>query len=208
MFKHVLVPIDGSRFSERAIDYAAQLIAGSAAELSLVIVVPNYLAASFPGSNLPGAEELQNHHKQLAQQYIAQKAQEVSTRFVVQAKGVALKGSPADEINEYATMDQGRLDCHQFARYHCFADCEGRNATGQCRSSSDVDRHVSRAASSCVRVSYALVMNLFRRIVDGSGIAWSISAEPDQAKAKLVPILLVLMTVAAGAIIILAFSDG
>lgn len=109
MFKHVLVPIDGSRFSEGAVDYAAQLLAGSAGELSLVIVVPNYLAASFPGSNLPGAAELENHHKQLAEQYIAQKAQEVSSRSGVQAKGVALKGSPAEEINEYATMTRADL---------------------------------------------------------------------------------------------------
>jgi nucleotide-binding universal stress UspA family protein len=109
MFKHVLVPIDGSRFSERAIDYAAQLLAGSEGELSLVVVVPNYLAAGFPGSNLPGAAELEEHHKQLADQYIAQKAKDVSSRLGVRAKGVALKGPPAEEINEYATMTRADL---------------------------------------------------------------------------------------------------
>lgn len=49
-------------------------------------------------------------------------------------------------------------------------------------------------------------MNLFRRIIDGSGITWQTSANPDQARVSLVPILLALMTVAAGAIIILAFQ--
>jgi nucleotide-binding universal stress UspA family protein len=109
MFKHVLVPVDGSRFSERAIDYATQLLAGGTGELSLVIVVPNYLAASFPGANLPGAAELGNRQKQLAEQYVAQKAHEVSSLAGVPAKGVALKGSPAEEISEFAASTRADL---------------------------------------------------------------------------------------------------
>ncbi len=109
MFKHVLVPIDGSRYSERAVDYATELLTGSDGELSLVIVVPNYLAAGFPGSSLPGAAELEQHHKELAEQYVSQKAAEVSAHSGVHAKGVALKGSPAEEINEYATMTRADL---------------------------------------------------------------------------------------------------
>lgn len=109
MFKHVLVPIDGSRFSERALDYAVQLLAGSEGELSLVVVVPNYLATSFPASKLPGAAELEDHHRQLAEEYIARKASDVTSSSGVQAKGVALRGSPAEEINQYAAMTRADL---------------------------------------------------------------------------------------------------
>jgi nucleotide-binding universal stress UspA family protein len=104
MFQHITVPVDGSRHSEKALEYAAQLLMGSTGELSVVTVVPIYLAASFPGSKLPGTTELEDHHGRLAEEYVAAKAEEIETRTGVPAKAVTLKGLPAEEINEYATM--------------------------------------------------------------------------------------------------------
>lgn len=109
VFQHITVPVDGSRHSERALEYAAQLLTGTTGELSVVTVVPSYLAASFPGSNLPGRTELEDHHKRLAEEYVAQKAEELTLRTGVPAKGVTLKGTAAEEINEYATMTRTDL---------------------------------------------------------------------------------------------------
>lgn len=109
VFQHITVPVDGSRHSEKALDYAAQLLTGGTGELSVVTVVPSYLAASFPGSNLPGRTELEDHHKRLAEDYVAQKAKEITSRTGVPAKGVTLRGTAAEEINEYATMTRTDL---------------------------------------------------------------------------------------------------
>src|SRR5574341_50040 len=109
MFQHIIVPVDGSKHSEKALEYAAQLLTDSTGELSVLMVVPSYLAASFPGSHLPGASELEDHHKRLAEQYVSEKAAEIASRTGVPAKGVSLKGVPAEEINEYATMTRADL---------------------------------------------------------------------------------------------------
>ena len=42
MFKHILVPIDGSKLSFKALDMAAQLAADSSAKVSALYVSPSY----------------------------------------------------------------------------------------------------------------------------------------------------------------------
>ena len=68
-----------------------QLLAGSEGELSLVVVVPNYLGDQPPPSKLPGASELENHHRQLAEEYIARESKRRHLEFGSASKGVALE---------------------------------------------------------------------------------------------------------------------
>lgn len=71
MFTHVLVPLDGSEFSERAIPVAQQLVAKTGGRLALVRVVE----VVAPGEHEPGViSYLDEHRVAAAQEYMAKVA--------------------------------------------------------------------------------------------------------------------------------------
>ncbi len=71
MFKHILVPLDGSEFSERAIPVAKQLAAETGGQLALIRVVE----VVAPGEHEPGViSYLDEHRVATAQEYMARVA--------------------------------------------------------------------------------------------------------------------------------------
>jgi len=88
MFKRILVATDGSPLSERAVDRAIAMAAGSDAELVALTVVPRYPQSYLEGAMTFSAEEIGRAEKQWAD-----KAQAMldGVRDRAQACGVRVK---------------------------------------------------------------------------------------------------------------------
>lgn len=79
MVKHILVPLDGSAFSERAVPAAQALAAATGAAVSLIRVVE----VMAPGEREPGiVSYLDEHRVAVAQDYISRAAQGVNSHTV------------------------------------------------------------------------------------------------------------------------------
>lgn len=97
MFSHVLVPLDGSEYSERALNYAVDIAKSTGATVSLLTVILRY-----PLPNLPRAAELDEHSRKLAEEYLASKAGPLGN---IVAKQTVMFGEPAQCITEYAESE-------------------------------------------------------------------------------------------------------
>jgi len=81
MFKHILIPTDGSPLSERAVDQALHLAAEMQARVTLLAVTePYHIAASWP---LVGAEEYADYARQHGQERLTSGAALARTLGVI-----------------------------------------------------------------------------------------------------------------------------
>jgi nucleotide-binding universal stress UspA family protein len=65
MYKHILVPTDGSKLSEKAIKIAAQFAAASGARITAIHVVPEGVPTLFSGERLYGSGVLGRQYREL-----------------------------------------------------------------------------------------------------------------------------------------------
>jgi nucleotide-binding universal stress UspA family protein len=101
MFKKILVPLDGSAFSELALDNALKLISGSGkAELIVIHVVEPFKSIERWVSD-DIAQKMEKEAVKVAQKYIDRTVEKLSGKGIP-AEGVIAKGEPAEVIREYA----------------------------------------------------------------------------------------------------------
>jgi nucleotide-binding universal stress UspA family protein len=65
MYKHILVPTDGSKLSEKAIKIAARFAAASGARITAIYVVPEGVPTLFSGEKLYGSGVLGRQYREL-----------------------------------------------------------------------------------------------------------------------------------------------
>jgi nucleotide-binding universal stress UspA family protein len=65
MYKHILVPTDGSKLSEKAIKIAARFAAASGARITAIYVVPEGVPTLFSGEKLYGSGVLGRQYQAL-----------------------------------------------------------------------------------------------------------------------------------------------
>lgn len=65
MYKHILVPTDGSKLSEKAIKIAARFAAASGARITAIHVVPEGVPTLFSGERLYGSGVLGRQYQEL-----------------------------------------------------------------------------------------------------------------------------------------------
>ena len=101
MYKKILVPVDGSRFSECILDHARAIALGSGnPEVDLLFVVEPILS---PAAELSGSmqSELEEKNESWGKDYVDRVVTNLKKDSVA-AKGVVLKGRAADVVLEYA----------------------------------------------------------------------------------------------------------
>jgi nucleotide-binding universal stress UspA family protein len=101
MYKKILVPVDGSRFSECILSHARAIALGSGnPEVDLLFVVEPILS---PAAELSGSmqSELEDGYESWGKDYVDKVAASLRENGVA-AKGVVLKGKAADVVLEYA----------------------------------------------------------------------------------------------------------
>jgi universal stress protein A len=103
LIRRILVPVDFSESSERAIQYAGQLAADRDARVELVHVLDDpYLAGAWPTeSYLPSAAVVLDGLADAAAIRLAKRAALLTSEHVP-SRSVVLRGNPARKIIEYA----------------------------------------------------------------------------------------------------------
>ncbi len=102
MIKRILVPLDGSEASEKALAYAADLAKFSSATITMLTVVLRFQ------SSLPRVEQLEAHSKKLALDYL-RPVQERLRGQGIDSDVLVECGQPADVIAEVAKRQQADL---------------------------------------------------------------------------------------------------
>lgn len=107
MLKNVLVPLDGSQVSERALEYARQII-DPEGKLTLLTVIdmPDYPAAMFYPAGIAtyelSKETAQNELVPQAQEYLKRIAETLTEKGLQDVRTEAVIGEPACSIVEQA----------------------------------------------------------------------------------------------------------
>jgi nucleotide-binding universal stress UspA family protein len=109
MLKHIVIPLDGSTYSEKALSYGVEMATQAGASVSLVVVVPSYETMNWPGARLPGGRELEEHHRKLAQDYLDKQVRALTEAGVSEVRGVLRCGDIRHEINDYAQLNNADL---------------------------------------------------------------------------------------------------
>lgn len=97
MFQHILVPLDESAYSERALTHAEELAKASGARLSLLVVILRPHSAGAPA--VPKLDAVSRQH---AEHYLQQRAEEVRSRGLAAVSTEVHFGEPADCIADVA----------------------------------------------------------------------------------------------------------
>lgn len=104
MFNHLLVPLDGSEYSERALPYARDQAKTTGAKVTLLTVVLRH-----PLAHLPRVAELDEHSRQLADQYLEGKVKSLQDEGVASVEGAVVFGEPAPSIGDLAKSSSADL---------------------------------------------------------------------------------------------------
>lgn len=94
MYSHLLVPLDGSEYSERALSHAHELAKAGGGKVSLLSVIRR------PSTHVPEVAELDEQSKERAMDYLAPKAE--SLKDIGDVKTNVEIGEPAEVITEYS----------------------------------------------------------------------------------------------------------
>lgn len=101
MFKHLLVPLDGSEYALRALKYSEDLAQATGASLTLMGVL---LRPEGPG--VTHIEKLDEQSEQRLQGQLDKQAEDVRTRSgIVEVDAVVRFGEPAHQITDYARSE-------------------------------------------------------------------------------------------------------
>ena len=104
MIKNILVPTDGSDHAKKAIEFACDLASKYKAMLYLVHVIPPLIPIPEVGTDVLGQWEVT--HQRFAKQIIEQAESDVKKKNVESYQSAILKGSPAQEIVEFAKKNK------------------------------------------------------------------------------------------------------
>ncbi|MBI3742699.1 MAG: universal stress protein [Chloroflexi bacterium] len=99
MIKHILVPLDGSEYAERARAFAQDLAEPLKASITLLMVLQRGLAS------FPRVAELDAHSKKLAMDYLVPFRERARAKTDVQVEF----GNPAEVIADVATKSSADL---------------------------------------------------------------------------------------------------
>jgi len=99
MFKHVLVPLDGSAYSERVLGYVPDLAGLGQARVTLLTVVLGEAVGSNAGKSRPGVHELEAERR-----YLTQVAGRLASGGLTQVEIEVRLGPAATTIVEVARM--------------------------------------------------------------------------------------------------------
>lgn len=102
MFQHILVPLDESAYSERALKHAEELAAASGGQVSLLVVVPRPHATEGAPEHLDAVRRLQAERPQRAEQYLKERAADVKSRGLATVNTEVRVGETADCIADAA----------------------------------------------------------------------------------------------------------
>ena len=109
MVKKILVPIDGSGTSGKAVKYAADLAKQTGAAITLLSVIDSsaYVARSIPAVAAPlhVIEPIEDYLRQAATAYI-DAAKKICRSKKVRAKSVTRSGHPVEEILKEAKLSR------------------------------------------------------------------------------------------------------
>lgn len=122
MFKRILVPLDGSRFSSKALPYAVEVARRFESEILLLRVLkPTAPMAALGMGAIPGTESpvtleiaVQESNRQdsqnlsAARQYLSRKTRQINRKGVKSAYRVAF-GDPAATIQEVCRQEKAGL---------------------------------------------------------------------------------------------------
>ena len=112
MFKNILVAVDGSNSSTRALETAAELAAGSGGKLHILHVVREMQVPLTPGL-MDAYEKLESHRHDLltsaGEQLINQAKRSVESKGVDAVETDIGSGDPASAIVDYAARNKADL---------------------------------------------------------------------------------------------------
>jgi nucleotide-binding universal stress UspA family protein len=104
--RHVLVPLDGSEFSETALALAAAIATRRGSTLELLTVAPS---VAHPDISAALTAEIEATSRPYAQAYLESRAEQVRRRFDIEVSTTVLDGSVVTSIAEHALADPPEL---------------------------------------------------------------------------------------------------
>lgn len=116
MFKRLLVPLDGSRFASRAVQYAADVAQRFSAEVIFIQVIktatPGFAATGYDDTVSPAASaiavqaalEADKRNVARAKRYLSDKVRTIRSRHIKSSYQVLI-GDPADSIMEFSEKE-------------------------------------------------------------------------------------------------------
>ena len=99
MFQHILVPLDESKYAERALSLAADMAKQSGAQINLITVVPEH-----PNSSHELIRQIEAERPQRAEAYLEARAAELRSRGFEAVQAQVCYGEAADAITDAATQ--------------------------------------------------------------------------------------------------------
>jgi len=100
LFQHVLVPLDESAYSERALSYAEDLVKAGGGQLTLIVVVPE--SHPDPSASPDAVHRIQAERPHRAAVYLQQRLDELRTRGLTAVHTEVRSGDTADSIVDKA----------------------------------------------------------------------------------------------------------
>jgi nucleotide-binding universal stress UspA family protein len=104
MITKILVPTDGSDHAKKAVEFACDLASKYKATIYLVHVIPPLVPIPEVGAEILGEWELT--HQRYAKEIIVQAENDVKKKNIESYQSTILKGSPAQEIVEFAKKNK------------------------------------------------------------------------------------------------------
>ena len=105
MIRHILVPLDGSRAAEAAIEHAAELARALGARITLAAVVPR------PGwAHVPHVSQLDEVSRRLATEYLEGQVSALKARTSGEVDSAVLFGDVAGMLSTLAAHEIGDVD--------------------------------------------------------------------------------------------------
>lgn len=104
MFRNILVPLDESKYAERALSLAADMAKQSGGEINLITVVPDH-----PHSSNELIRQIEAERPQRAEAYLETRAAELRSRGFEAVHVQVSYGEAADAITDAATQSGADL---------------------------------------------------------------------------------------------------
>jgi nucleotide-binding universal stress UspA family protein len=109
MYKKLLVPLDGSKLSEFALEHARAIASGcNVPEVVLLRVIEPVPREAYVGAGEDVIRNAQERNKVVIQEYLSKLADDLKKEGIA-AQAVVLSGNPANEILDYVNKSQPDL---------------------------------------------------------------------------------------------------
>lgn len=101
MYAHLVVPLDGSKFSEHALPYAALIVRHTGAALDLALVHTTYSVATLDTSIYDTVDRWQTEQREREATYLHEVSERLRREAGVSARPVLLAGTPASALERH-----------------------------------------------------------------------------------------------------------